>query len=107
VCVDVDALEGRWPLGSIYIANLLPKIAFNILPHENTQIVTARAQEIGEILNRITWQLNMLAIRPDIVSANAKVYEPAIAYWHGKLSDDVSQATFVTLAGVSYKKRRS
>jgi hypothetical protein len=49
----------------------------------------------------------MLAIRPDIVSANAKVYEPAIAYWHGKLSDDVSQATFVTLAGVSYKKRRS
>jgi len=74
----------------------------SLLLNENTQIVTARAQEIGEILNRITWQLNMLAIRPDIVSANAKAYEPAIASLHGKLSDDVSQATFVTLAGVSY-----
>ena len=69
---------------------------------QNTQIVTARASQIGELLNRITWQLNMLAIRPDLMSTDPKIYEPSIAALKGKLSDDVSQATWVSLAGVTY-----
>jgi methyl-accepting chemotaxis protein len=62
---------------------------------DNEQISKARAMQLGELMDKLHWQLNMIAIRNQIVSGDTKAIESTILGLNGKLSPEVVGAFYV------------
>ena len=79
----------------------------SLVDSQNKQIASARAAQIGELLDRLYWQLYGMSLRPDMRSGDPKVFEPAITALDGQLSSSVTEATFVLPDGKSYNSAKA
>lgn len=61
---------------------------------DNEQIAGARALELGEMLDKLNWQLRMIALRDQLRSGDAEVVERVMGSLQGKFSPEVVGAFF-------------
>ena len=61
---------------------------------DNLQIAKARSQQIGELMDKLLWQLKMLSIRPEMTAGDKDAVEAAVMDLKGKLSPEVVGAFY-------------
>jgi len=75
---------------------------------DNEQVVVARGAQIGELLEKLNWQIEMLALRGDMRTADRPTIEKAVRELDGKTSTEVvglffgwPDGSYYTSAGAS------
>ena len=91
VSIFVAALIGTIIL---VIALRLNVAVNNLVVSDNEQIAKARALQLGELMDKLRWQLKMISIRDQIKSGDAKTVENVVASLNGQYSPEVVGAFY-------------
>jgi methyl-accepting chemotaxis protein len=65
-----------------------------IIVGDNGQITKGRAAQLGEMLDKLHWQLRMVALRPELLSKDRKTAEATIVALQGAASPEVLGTIF-------------
>ena len=90
---------------SVFVAIILGLVAFivtakvrgsvdELLTSENAQIAKARADQVGELVEKLRWQLQTLALQPHLLDSNRKAVAAYVMSFEGKLSPEVASFFF-------------
>jgi methyl-accepting chemotaxis protein len=62
---------------------------------DNQQITVARSLQLGELMDKLYWQLKMISVRNQFMTGDKKTIESAVLALNGKLSPEVVGAFYV------------
>jgi methyl-accepting chemotaxis protein len=98
---------------SAYVAVLLGLVIFllgtrlgaefrTVVLDTRTQLSAARAAEFGQVLDKLRWQLSMIALRPELIGSDKAAMEAAVRGLQDRTSPEVVGTIFALPDGSNY-----
>jgi methyl-accepting chemotaxis protein len=79
---------------SFFVVQNVRSSVGNLVLADSMQICTARADEVGELMEKLRWQINVLSLQPQVRGADRKVVAPFLMSLEGKFSPEVASIYF-------------
>jgi methyl-accepting chemotaxis protein len=81
-------------LVAVVVTGAVQKSLDELITNENIQIAKARADQVGELVEKLTWQLRTLALQPQLLSSDRKAVGSYVRGLEGRLSPEVASIFF-------------